>query len=193
MLKSLAVIVVLLASATHAHSECVYDRDAVLALDYKTFNSRSNGWKVIAKNPDFSDIVADLISSYRSIHADSLLPRDSETLSSQEGDIRAIKGDSQTAITLFQASLNETDSITRLVTVAKIAFLKRDKEALLKARTDMAGLPKPKGFDAANEAYIARGGKSMTWPPLLESVDGLVACFDKTYAEAYRCSAEPVG
>ena len=69
---------------------------------------------------------------------------------------------------------------------ATIAFLKRDKAQLLENRAKLAALPKPEGHDARVAAFEKKYGQpGPSWPPNLDAVDGLIACFDKPYAEAY--------
>jgi hypothetical protein len=89
---------------------------------------------------------------------------------------------------------------------ATIAFLQGNNAALLDARTRLAAVPYPAGAGMPP----LRGGQiefpsppgqppiRMRWPPNLEAVDGLVACFGKPYDVAYgsACRAakpEPPG
>jgi hypothetical protein len=65
---------------------------------------------------------------------------------------------------------------------ASIAFLKRERPALLAARESLARLPKPPGFAPRDP-----NGRPLPidWPMNLNVVDGFVACFGKSYREAY--------
>jgi hypothetical protein len=55
---------------------------------------------------------------------------------------------------------------------ATIAFLHRDRDALLKARTKLAEVP-------------PEAGRPDSKPMNLDVVDGLLRCFDRSYADAY--------
>ena len=58
---------------------------------------------------------------------------------------------------------------------ATIAFLKRDKPALLAAREALASLPRPEDFDPRD----AQGNVvDISWPMNLHVVNGLINCFD---------------
>jgi hypothetical protein len=72
---------------------------------------------------------------------------------------------------------------------ATIAFLRGDRPALLAARTALAALPRPADFAPRD---VQGRPVAMNWPPNLNVVDGLLACFGRPYAEAYGGCAAPV-
>jgi hypothetical protein len=85
---------------------------------------------------------------------------------------------------------------------ATTAFLRHDRAALLNAREQLAAVvyPEGSGLPPLKDGYIefpSRPGQPvmrMRWPPNIEVVDGLVACFGKPYSEAYgSVSCRPSG
>jgi hypothetical protein len=71
---------------------------------------------------------------------------------------------------------------------ATAAFLARRRDALLSIRTQLAALPEPEWF-ADVAAQQRASGREISWPPNLDVVDGLIACYDQPYRDAYseRC------
>jgi hypothetical protein len=84
-------------------------------------------------------------------------------------------GDNQQARGLFEQSRVPQIPVFKAWNVyvdATIAFLDRDRDALLKARTRLAEIP-------------PEAGKPNSKPMNLDVVDGLVRCFDRSYRDAY--------
>lgn len=63
-----------------------------------------------------------------------------------------------------------------------IAFLQRDRAALMKAREALARLPRPAGFDPRDQQ-----GRPfpVEWPLNLKVVNALIRCLDQSYVIAY--------
>jgi hypothetical protein len=161
-------------------SACFSDRAALLALDQQAFDQDlQGGWRAVAARPGCELAAADLIRDYRQ----SKDKRDS-ILYWHEGQLRALAGQSGEAIVLFdQARHPEPDAMGwNLYVDASISFLKGDKPALLGTREALAALPKPPDFAPRDPS-----GRPLpiAWPPNLNVVDGFVACFGKSYREAY--------
>lgn len=82
---------------------------------------------------------------------------------------------------------------------ATLAFLRNDKPALQKAQQQLAAIAYPKGagLPPLKHGYLefpTRTGQPvirMRWPLNIEAVDGLLACFGKSYAEASGSSCLP--
>lgn len=158
---------------------CIFDRAELLALDEHSFDQDMNGgWRAVAQHEECTEIAADLIRDYREAQA---LP--STILYWHEGQLRADAGSTDEAIRLFEKSRRADDAYGwNLYVDASIAFLKRDKLALLAAREALARLPRPKDFDPRD----AHGNVvHVSWPPNLSIVDGFITCFDRGYKEAY--------
>lgn len=90
-------------------------------------------------------------------------------------------GQRDAAIALFTQSRNEDDRFGwNYYVTATIAFLRNDMETLRKARDELASVPTPPSFNPKRS-----DGTTVTWPPNLNIVDGLVRCFGRPYGEAY--------
>lgn len=187
----IALGLVALASGVQA-ADCSHDDKALLALDYAAFDQDMHGgWRPIAAVKGCEPVAADLIKAWRGAHP-ALDPDDLATLDWHEGQMRAVFGDYDGAVPLIAVSLGNPDEAMQHYTAATIAFLKRDKSALVAARAALAATPKPEGWDQAAADYKARYGEAPTWPDNLDVVDGLIACFDRPYAEAYgACRPKP--
>jgi hypothetical protein len=161
-------------------ASCVPDRAALLALDMAKFDQDlDGGWRVVAKRNGCLNAAADLIRDY---HA--ALSEKSFLLYWHEGQARAINGDYAAAEPLFEMSYNtQNDTIGwNLYVDATLAFIRRDKAALTKAWFALANLPPP-----ANVQLDQNGNSPAdSWPPNLDVVEDLLACFDQQYTEAYQ-------
>ena len=171
-----------------APADCTYDRAALLTEDVKAFDEdMQGGWRPLAAKGCTRE-AADLIAAWRAAHPD--LPADRAMgIAWHEGQMRAAFGDNAGAIAALSLSLKSPDPSFRDYVTATIAFLKHDRPGLLAARAALVAEPKPDGFDAAAADAKARYGQVVAWPLNLEKVDGLIACFDKPYKEAYGCKA----
>lgn len=160
-------------------------------LTYDEFDGENAAWRKLSdRGCDLQ--AADLIAQYRAAHHGTLSVDSVKLLNWHEGQLRAAVDDYAAAITLFSAVLSvEAESFDRLYTEATLAFLRRDEPALIKARDDLKGLPEPPAFARAADRYAAEYGLPRpVWPPNLDVVENLVACFDQPYRVAYRaCNA----
>ncbi len=165
--------------------DCTYDRPALLAEGLKAFDQDLHGgWRPLADKGCLRE-AADLIAAWRAAHPD-LSAEQAMGIAWHEGQMRAAFGDNAGAIADLSLSLKKPEPEMRDYVAATIAFLKHDRPGLLAARAALVAEPKPDGFDAA--AADARAhGDVVTWPLNLDKVDGLIACFDKPYKEAYGC------
>src|SRR5690606_24002309 len=112
-----------------------------------------------------------------------------------EGQIRAANDQTDRALVLFRQNLAihvaEAEGVEDTNTLrdrAEIAFLERDRAALVAARDQLAALPMPPGMAEAMEAAAARsGGKiKLQWPLNLSFTQNLVKCFGRTFREATK-------
>lgn len=188
MLKAvLAVLGFLVMPPAVQAADCSYNHAQLLALDYEAFDHE--GWRSLAAIDDCKLAAADLIRDYRGAHPD-LSADNMRGLSWHEGQMRAAFGDYEGAIPLL--SVDNPDPAMRDYAAATVAFLRHDKAALLAARAQLIAEPKPDGWDEA-VAELKANGETILWPLNLEIVDGLIACFDKPYAEAYGCRVKAAG
>jgi hypothetical protein len=167
-------------AAQTAPENCIYDRAELLALDMAAFDQDlEGGWRAVANQSGCFSVAADLIRDY---HA--AMPEKSFLLYWHEGQVRAIDGDYAAAMPLLEMSYNRrNDTIGwNLYVDATLAFIKRDKTALAKAYFTLANLPAPVN------AQLDQNGNSVadSWPPNMDVVENLLACFDRGYREAYQ-------
>lgn len=188
-------------AASHAEQpaagSCEYDRAAMLRLDRNTFDQDDNlGWRKLGNRAECRTAAADLIALYIEAHREELarvwqIP----SFKWHEATTRAFAGDTPRAIGLMHQSLKPEVGPEAFAgwtayalpwndyVKATIAFLERDADGLAKARERLAASPVPDDFSANN--ISAATGIAASWPPNLGVVDGLIACFDRPYLEAY--------
>jgi len=179
----------LLIQAVPITDPCAYDRAARLALDEHAFDQdMEGGWRALARDPRCHVAAADLLRDYRAAHGN-----DHSILIWHEGQMRAMAGQAADAIALFDRARHpDPDGFGwNLYVDASIAFLRGDRPALIAARDALAALPRPADFAPRDPLGRAI---SVSWPPNLNIVDGFVACFGRSYREAYgtpRCAPPP--
>jgi hypothetical protein len=195
------VFLLLSTSAVHAADPCEYDKDALLALDEKAFDQdwsgRGGGWRAIASTPGCELAAADLLAAYQAKH-----PGSSTILAWHEGQVRASAGQYERAIPLLESARKPADQDIagwNHYVDASVAFLRRDKSGLLAARKLLAAVafPENAGMPPLKDGIIelptqpGQPTMRMRWPPNIDVVDGLIACFDKPYSEAYKTQCRP--
>jgi hypothetical protein len=152
-----------------------YNKLGVDAFD----QDMNGGWRKLANIPGCETVAADVIRDYR-----QYLDGRMSILFWHEAQLRALGGSNGEAIKLMRKSLKTDDYFGWNEYVdASIAFLKNDKRALLKARKRLETVPEPTGRNC-----VDGDGKKIScgdWPPNLDVVDALVACFGKSYQQAY--------
>lgn len=167
---------------------CSYDCAEMLALDKNAFDQDSEGgWRSVAHQDGCKVEAADLIRDYIVEHK-----AQSTILFFHEAQLRAMAGQTKQALQLFPQThkpASETDRIGWNHYVdATIAFLRKDKDALLEAKTELVKTPKPDGY---NPLDIDGNPIDMIWPPNLNVVDGFIDCFEQDYDWAYNNCSRP--
>ena len=181
-----------------ANPQCRYDRTQLLALDEQHFDQdlANGGWRGVAARPSCESVAADLVRDYQETHGSH-----SGILYWHEGQLRAMAGDYKRAITAMEHALNplNTDDLSgwNLYVDATIDFLKRDRAALLEARTRLAAI-RPMNGEQVQDGFVSERTSSgqevkVRWPANLDVVDGLVHCFDKPYRAAYASECRSLG
>jgi major membrane immunogen (membrane-anchored lipoprotein) len=180
-------------------ARCVPDADKMMSLKYAAFDQDpSGGWRSLATQTGCDGAIADLIARYRKSKGKE--PGQADTLAWHEAQARAMAGETDRAIKLFQQPPQDAPPETSpygvadgLYRTATIAFLQNDKPALEAARTKLAAVPEPADF-AELKASIRKkmpGAAPPAWPMNLDVVDGLIACFGKPYKQAYDADCRP--
>ena len=182
-------------SQAHAAESCAYDKAAMLDLDERAFDqdlaSGGGGWRALANRPGCEPAAADLLAAYRAAH-----PGASGVLAWHEGQMRATAGQYDQAIPLLESDRKPPEQDPagwNHYVDATVAFLRRDRAALVEAHRLLAAVPYPEGsgLPPLDGGYFEIPGAPgqpparMRWPPNVEVVEGLIACFDKPYAQAY--------
>lgn len=174
-----------LVAALALPTECLSpaEHTAMMSLSERAFDQDlAGGWRKIAAIPGCEAAAADLIKQYRAQNSGG-----SHMLTWHEGQLRSRIGEVEQATRLFSLSRVETDSSGWNHYVdATIAFLNRDRQALVAARARLIAVPKIGELQFRDPAGNI---VQLPWPPNLNVVDGLLDCFGRPYWEAYtRCA-----
>jgi hypothetical protein len=203
LMRLLAALLLLGTSCTTipVANRCTYDKTAMLALSEDAFDqdlsNGGGGWRKIGNTPGCELAAAGLLAAYRETH-----PGSDSILAWHEGQMRASAGQSSRAIPLLRAARKDPAKDPagwNAYVDATVAFLQRDKAALADARQRLAAVPYPADSGMPPlvngtvefPAEAGRPAMKMRWPPNIDVVDGLVACFDKPYTAAYESSCRP--
>lgn len=160
----------------------------MLALNQNAFDQDfEGGWRSVAKQDGCLIVAADLIRSY-------IEKNDSQStiLVFHEAQLRAMAGQTGHALQILPLArkpASETDRIGwNFYVDATIAFLKKDNDALLRAREALSAVPRPEGYSPVD----ANGNPvDLVWPPNLNVVDGFLDCFSQNYDSAYNNCSRP--
>lgn len=188
----LALFVWMLAASAYA-ADCSYDAAALFAQDVDTFDQSPRGWRSVGEVGGCELAGAELIAAYRTHNAVALVNGDPdaiEMLNWHEGQLRAVAGEVRPAIDRMNLAGMNANPANALYVQATAAFLARQREALEAIRAQLAALPEPDWFAEA-QAQQRSAGRDISWPPNLDVVDGLIACYDRPYREAYSQACRP--
>jgi len=179
-----------LLTAGAVKAECPEADAGMLALPLHDFDQTEHGWRSL-DGEGCERLAAEAIRRYREVNAEALGAH-ADTLLWHEAQLRAAAGETEAAIGLMLRSREQESDATQPYTDATIAFLRRDREALLAARERLVSLPVPETFARAAARYAETYPDlpPLNWPLNLDVVDGLIACFDQPYREAYSCDAQ---
>lgn len=181
-----------LAFSTHAASGsdlCAYDEAEMLAMDPWDFDQGNDGWRRLDEHEECYEVAADLIRTYyENYEGENPLER---TMKWHEGEIRGEIGQSDAAKALFKQAENPDGDAYgwNYYVRSLVAFLEDDYEALMYNREKLAQLPKPDDLPPLRDP----DGNEVErpWPPNLHIVDNFVACYGRSFAEAYSgCNDE---
>ena len=166
-----------------------------MAMSYWEFDQSPEGVRSVLDKPGCREASADLIRDYHaSLRAKAapvthVFPEGEMTFSENgevtllywhEGQVRAMDGDTEHAVELFRRSIEpaaKSYAGWNEYVRASIAFLEGNLDALNAEREALSGKVSP-GYGDLN----------------LGVVDGLIACFGRSYAEAYGsadCNRRP--
>ena len=190
----LAAIAADVLQSAPAPTPCTYDKEAMLALSPQAFDQdMEGGWRPLGAREECRETAADLLAAYRKAHWGDLTQSELHTNYWHEGQVRASLGQTQPAVRLLMAGVNpafQTDGFHDYA-LGTVAFLNRDRAGLEAARTRLAATPAPAYFEESARAFGEKYGVTLKWPMNLDVLDGLIACFDKPYDEAYSRDCRP--
>lgn len=166
---------------------CAFDKPALMALTPDRFDQdMEGGWRPIGSRPGCEAAAATLLHDYREAHRSSLTEAELHISYWHEGQMRAYAGETRGAVPFLLAGvsphgLNDFEDYA----LGTAAFLLRDRPALASARARLAALPQPADWGETQAEFRKKFGSAPSWPPNLNVLDGLLACFEKPYAKAY--------
>ncbi len=182
-MSSVVVILALNPVVAEDAETCSYDKESMLELKQHDFDQAfDSGWRAVNKKGACNLTAADLIREYIEKNGE-----DGVIMTWHEGQLRAMAGQTERAIRLFEDARNPPDEDDwfgwNIYVDASIAFLKKDHDALVQAKEKLVILPRPDGYNPVDSF-----GKpvSIRWPPNLNVVDGLLECFSDSYDYAYN-------
>lgn len=178
------LLAIALSSAAQPRTGCAVDQTAMLAMSVDRFDQSDAGWRRIGEKAGCELAGAALVQTYRRANAGRLNADQRAQLAWHQGQLLAMGGDRPAAIRIFTGII-ETEPAQRQYQQATVAFLRRDRTALLAARSKLAAIPKPPGFDALAARFKRQTGQDVRWPENLDIVDALIRCFDSSYGVAY--------
>ena len=186
----LSLMIAAVLAGVPAGAGCASDRAALMQLGYGEFDETpGKGWRSVADHPGCLGAAADLIAAYRQTRASDLVQGQTDNIRSlnwHEGQLRAATGDTKAALHLMQLGARYVDQTgDGIYHRATIAFLKGDRDGLIRDRDLTAALVEPSWFKTSVAEAKTRGYTVPAWPPHLAEIDGFLTCFGKPYADAY--------
>lgn len=190
MMQAMTVLALMQALAGVAAGDvCAVSAGDFLDQPADVFDQSPAGWRQLADRGCYGE-AADLIETYRHRHAENLPPPQRRILVWHEGQMHAYANQYEAAAARFADTYPDKDEQpdTHYRVDAVIAFLNRDKTALIAAREALAALPEPPRFRAAVERIRDShpDAEPPDWPLGLAEIDNKLRCFDYPYAVAYE-------
>lgn len=184
-----AMLAALSIQTSASQADCTADTERYLTQSADEFDQSDTGWRELADRRCYIE-AADAIAAYRLGNEARVDGNVMQMLNWHEGQMFAYAREYERALERFRLTFPQTDRYPdqTLKTQAVIAFLERDREALLAVRESLASLPEPEYFQRAIARIRERdpAARLPAWPPALEEVDRYLACFEDDYAIAYE-------
>ena len=169
---------------------CNYDADAMLALPEQDFDQSMAGWRSLDVKGCYLH-AAQILGLYRRQHNS-----ENYLLAWHEGQMLAYYGDNDKAIELFRAAkrpeVNIVDAAWNIYVYGSIAFLQGNQSDLVDLRDRLSVLPRPLTVKVRRpDGQLADIDfpAEISWPPNLDALNSLMACFGRSYKEAYACKS----
>lgn len=195
IVAALATILLQAAPApTSTPETCAYDRDVMMALTADAFDQDVNGgWRPLGNRDECRETAAVLLADYRETRRGDLTSDQLHNNYWHEGQIRAALGQRDHAVRLLLAGVSPDPmgDGKENYALGTVAFLLRDRAALQAARDRLATTPPTPDFERSAQEFETKYGVKLKWPLNLDVLDGLLACFDKPYDQAYSRDCRP--
>ncbi|MDJ0641880.1 MAG: hypothetical protein QNJ15_03600 [Erythrobacter sp.] len=158
--------------------DCSYDLEAMLELDRIAFDQDlDGGWRLLFNRGCHVE-AAELIREWRHEKRDH-----ASILYTHEGQMRAYAGQDREAVALLRLTYKPSDqdvSGWNFYMDGTIAFLERNRKALLRAIERLKAVPSPN-----TRMVLADGSEAkIKWPLNLDVLEAFERCWERTYAEA---------
>ena len=183
------------AASASVRSDCVHDREAILALEFKAFDqTEGSGWRPLYHNGCYVE-VAELLREWRARTGDAT----PTIISFHEAQMWGYAGRYDLAEPLFAQAFRTNGSASavtwNLYVGGNLAFLRRDRAGLEAAVAALQNVPKPAGWDSAVD--MNGNPVSLPWPANLNVLQAMLRCWEEPYEIAAHCLIEdwqrPVG
>lgn len=183
--------------------KCDIDEDEfyrLMGLSYRDFDQDfKGGWRAIDYKDGCGPVAAHILKSYLTASKNRFTDHTS-SVKWHAGQVLAGIGRYEEARTYFEQTYKSADSLGdwNLYVDGTIAFIKRDKSALIAARDKLAKIPVPEALKNARRQFL-KDNPNITMPKgfidepgNLSVLNQLITCFDKPYSEAYgKCGKSP--
>ena len=178
--------------------------NALLNLTYRDFDQAfDGGWRAVINDKKCDErTTAELIVLYILHSRPTPLSRHNlRILRWHAGQLFADANDYDSAIRFMQGSYREGPESSLdwdLYVRGTIAFLQRDRDALIASRKQLAMREVSEEQQQSRLQFFREtfgrdpSNEFLTRPQNLNVLDGLVACFDKSYREAYGQCSKPI-
>lgn len=181
---------------------CGVDEDKfyeLMALSYRKFDQDfEGGWRAIDYKEGCRDSAGRLLQSYLTISQERF-ESNKVTLMWHTGQMLAGSNNYDEAIHYFRQTYKsaETQKEWNLYVDGTLAFLKKDKDTLLRARDTLANMPVSEKIKEARRTFL-KDNPNITMPEgfvddpqNLSVMNNLITCFDEPYSIAYgKCNKQ---
>ena len=169
--------------------------DRLLALDQAAFDQDfDGGWRAVASGEGCRLAAATLIEAYL-LHSRPSPPPSPLLLRWHAGQMLAMAGQVERSLAYFEGAYergDDPDTVAwNLYVEGTLAFLRRDRDALVAAREALAAQPVSEEEKAARRQFLEDNPRIrmpegfIDKPQNLDVLERLLACFDGPYEQAY--------
>jgi len=176
--------------------KCGVDEDEfyrLIGLTYRDFDQDfKGGWRAISYKEGCKGAAQNMLKSYITYH-DYKYKSDRNTLMWHTGQVLAGDDKYDEAVLYFKQTykMGQHSKEWNLYVEATLAFLSKDKPALITARDTLAAQPVSEELKASRRKFLKQNA-NVTWPDgfvdepqNLSVVNNLIRCYEEPYSVAY--------